>query len=152
MTGLNECCDLTPLSAAAGVWVRECVRSYASAFVCWASRWPEQKRACSRAHLSEPVIASWLQDIWLKCSATDYYYPFLREQFFSLSERGANIKLKKIVRRINRLPGRQQRRKLGKLNQLYLCVIGVLVNGVEGAKCTCVSHRSGWMWRGKGKK
>lgn len=46
------------------------------------------------------------------------------------------------MRRINRLPGRQQRRKLGKLNQLYLCVIGVLVNGVEGAKCTCVSHRA----------
>lgn len=50
----------------------------------------------------------------------------------SLGERGGGggIKLKKIARRINRLPGRQQRRKLGKVDQLYLCVIGVVVNGV----------------------
>lgn len=54
--------------------------------------------------------------------------------FLTLWE-GASIKLKKIARRINRLPGRQQRRKLGKVDQLYLCVIGVVVNGVQCAKC-----------------
>lgn len=75
------------------------------------SRWPRRHRACNRAHLSEPVIASWLRDIWLKCTATDYYYPFLREQFFSLSGkegRGGSIKLGKMARRrMNRLPGRK---------------------------------------------
>lgn len=119
----------TPECCCRNMSERACVCGYAAAFVCWPSRWPQRQRACSRAHLSEPVIASWLQDIWLKCTATDYYYPFLREQFFSLSGRGVGIKLKKIARRINRLPGRQQRRKLGKVDQLYLCVIGVVVNG-----------------------
>lgn len=77
----------------------------------WPSEWPRRHWACSRAHLSEPVIASWLRDIWLKCTATDYYYPFLREQFFSLSGkegRGRSIKLGKIARRrMNWLPGRK---------------------------------------------
>lgn len=87
------------------------------------SPWPQRHRACSRAHLSEPVIASWLRDIWLKCTATDYYYPFLREQFFSLSGkegRGGSIKLGKIARRrMNGLPRRKARWKVCYIN--YTC-------------------------------
>lgn len=61
---------------------------------------------------------------------------------FSHSLGGGNIKLKKIARRINRLPGRQQRRKLGKVDELYLfvmvwwemacTVLNVLVSGRMG--------------------
>lgn len=62
--------------------------------------------------------------------------------FLALWE-GASIKLRKIAKRINRLPGRQQRRKLGKVDQLYLCVTGGLVNGVQCAKCASVSYTLG---------
>lgn len=42
---------------------------------------------------------------------------------------------------ITTLPGRQQRTRIDKVDQLYLCVIGEVVNGVWCAKCTCLSHR-----------
>jgi len=48
---------------------------------------------------------------------------------FSHSLRGPSIKLEKIARRINRLPGRQQRRILAKVDQLWLYVDDVAVNG-----------------------
>lgn len=102
----------------------------------WSSRWPQRHWACSRAHLSEPVIASWLRDIWLKCTATDYYYPFLREQFFSLSgkeRRGGSIKRKKIAsRRMNRLPGK----KFAGADQLHLPITGEVVRAPP--ECQCV--------------
>lgn len=79
MLGLDtrECCCRNTSN-------RSCICTFASAFVCWLSRWPEQQRACSGAHLSESVIASWLQDIWLKCTAKDYYDLFFSENIFSL--------------------------------------------------------------------
>lgn len=47
---------------------------------------------------------------------------------FSHSLGGGNIKLKKIARRINRLPARQQRKKLGKADGMYLGAAGAVVN------------------------
>lgn len=84
-------------------------------FVWSPSRWPGTPAWLQRGpHLSEAVIASWLRDIWLNCSATDYYYPFLREQFPSHSEKTkrASVKLKRIARRINSLAREVRRDKL----------------------------------------
>lgn len=64
---------------------------------------------------------------------------FSRGTIFLTLWEGASIKHRKIASRINRLPGRQKRRKLGRADQLYVYVIGDLVNEVLCKMYLCVT-------------